>query len=128
MPSNYTYKNIPKLTSSTTALTDSSAVIYVASDGSTQSLTFAGLQSLITQQIVTNGIRINGNLVVNGSIINTLVPFSVTSIYNPIIINTDCGNIEIAKDAFGSITSEYLVVTDCNFNGPVEIADMGALV
>ena len=120
MSQNYAYNHLVKQTSyPTTGLTDGSSVLVVASDGSLQAVTIAGLQNLISTQ--TN--LIQGNLTVYGTIFTPNQPV----IFEPILANTDCGVLGVSNsDAFG-VNLGVALISDFNFQGALQANDLGVL-
>ena len=77
---------------------------------------------------VTKKVRIDNDLVVYGAVFTPNQPPIGTQItFQPIIQDTDCGDLSTAgTDAFG-IYLNYNFVTDLNYAGPITFTDLGIL-
>jgi hypothetical protein len=77
---------------------------------------------------VTKKVRIDNDLIVYGAVFTPNQPPIGTQItFQPIIQDTDCGDLSTAgTDAFG-VYLNYNFVTDLGFAGPLGITDLGVL-
>lgn len=77
---------------------------------------------------ITSAARIDGDLTVYGSVITpNQAPLQTQILFQPIIQNTDCGDLSAAgTDAFG-VYLNYNYVADLNFAGPLNTTDLGVL-